>query len=26
MNPEERRSFMEKTFKTVAEQDEAKRK
>jgi hypothetical protein len=26
MNPEERRAFMEKTFKTVAEEDEAKRK
>ena len=26
MNPEERRSFMEKTFKSVAEEDEAKRK
>ena len=26
MNPEERRAFMEKTFKSVAEEDEAKRK
>lgn len=26
MNPEERRAFMEKSFKTIAEEDEAKRK
>lgn len=26
MNPEERRAFMEKNFKTIAEEDEAKRK